>query len=229
MNSGLPSVASMSALTKSLGAIFIADQFEQVRELVRPRGPLSGRLSKLRKPIKTRERTGKRMLAINFGVAIRTDQQNRIRGNEVRDVAQHRDRAAIGPVQIVENQDQRACARNGDQKLRNRIEEAKAFVFLVDRSRLRNIPNRVVQRRCDAREDRRALSDDFGELLRRFARVTEDRLGKRTVGWMPFAVVTRAVTTPPLRAAAPDRQTPRGCGFCRCPAHRAASQPRRAR
>ena len=46
------------------------------------------------------------MHAVDFGIAKSPDHQYRIGRNIVRDMIEHADRAAIGPMQIIEHQHQ---------------------------------------------------------------------------------------------------------------------------
>src|SRR5277367_1869737 len=106
MNSGLPSVG-----------------FFKTAELY---------LLKIALPADTEQCDGERMLAVHFGVAVGADQQNRIAGDEMSDVTQHRYRPAVRPMQVVQDEYEGRPARNRDSQLRYRIEQPHPLLFLVE-------------------------------------------------------------------------------------------------
>ena len=58
------------------------------------------------------------MLPVELPVAIRADDQQPLLRREAHDVAQHRDRAAVSPVEVVEHQHERRPHRRGEEELR---------------------------------------------------------------------------------------------------------------
>ena len=92
--------------------------------LVEPlqRDALAGRLA-----VQRAERIGQRMLRVELDVAIGAEQEQTMLRGEARHVAQHGDRALVGPVQIVEHQHDRRARRGGDQELADGVEQAEAL------------------------------------------------------------------------------------------------------
>ena len=112
-------------------------------------------LSKFRGLPDPRERTCEWMLAVHFGVAVRANEEDRIGGDKMRHMIQHRHCATVGPVQIVQHQHQRrTAAKRGNQELRYRVEQSESapLPYRSGTGFGQYLPMQVAQRRRDARK-----------------------------------------------------------------------------
>ncbi len=115
------------------GCILIANHPEQVRDLVGGE-PFEAEIFEIPRPAHRGYRAGKWMLTIHLRVTVGAQQQDRIGGNEMRHMTDHRYRAAIGPMEIIEYQQHGGPLCNRDEELGDRIEQPKPFILFVERS-----------------------------------------------------------------------------------------------
>ena len=75
------------------------------------------------------ERVGERVGLIEVDVAVGPDHGDPLAAGEAGQMAEHGHRAPVGPVQVVEEDEEWGPARAGDQELRHPVEEAVALFF----------------------------------------------------------------------------------------------------
>jgi len=80
------------------------------------------------------------VLPVELPVAIRADDQQPLLRREAHDVAQHRDRAAVSPVEVVEHQHERRPHRRGEEELRDGVEQPEALLVRLQRRQARRCP-----------------------------------------------------------------------------------------
>ena len=95
------------------------------------------------------------MLPVELPVAIRADDQQPLLRREAHDVAQHRDRAAVSPVEVVEHQHERRPHRRGEEELRDGVEQPEALLVRLQRRRRVDVRQPLPQGRHEARDRRR--------------------------------------------------------------------------
>ena len=80
------------------------------------------------------EGVGQRVGPVEVDVPIRADQQEPLGGGQADEVAEQRNGAAIGPVEVVEQHDERSPAGPRHQEPADAVEEAVPFLLRWDRS-----------------------------------------------------------------------------------------------
>ena len=202
MKNGLPSVSSLIACTSagftSCSAIVVSSAPTSAAP-----SPLSAMRSYSTSRRSARQRVGERVLAVQLDVAVRAEHEQPLLRREARDVAQHRDGAAVRPVQVVEHEHDRRARRQRDQELRDGIEQAEALLVRLQRRRLRRCPAAAraapaPAARSAARRSRGLRAAASGSASRG---VVRDRLGERPVRRRPLALEAAAPAAPSRRRA----------------------------
>jgi hypothetical protein len=78
--------------------------------------------------VELRQHLGERVDAVEVGVAVGAEDEQAGAGKLACHVAEHQQRRAVRPVQVVEHEQQRYPARNGVQKPAHRVEETELGV-----------------------------------------------------------------------------------------------------
>ena len=154
------------------------------------------------------ERLGQRMMAAELDVAVGPDHQQAGVGQAPGDEAQQQQRWLVGPMQVVEDHDQRPRARGFAEKGRNRIEEAKPRLLgiAIDRPALAEVAETLAELGHDLGD----IGGATAELPAQADRVClhhirADRLRPGPVRRRPLAFVTAS----PMHARTTDRRVGR--------------------
>ncbi len=176
-------------MTSSRGAGFSADRIEKRAEigLAETAQP---QLVEVLLPAGRRDHGGERMLAVDLGVTVRANDQDRVVRDEVHDVIEHGDRAAVRPMEVVEDDDEGRQARDGDHELCDRIEQPHPLLVRAERRRLADVAQDIAQPRGDAGEDRGSLAEGCVQLIPiELPGSVDHRFGECAVRGLPFALV----------------------------------------
>lgn len=96
---------------------------------------------------------------VRLGVAVRGDRQQRDVRQRARDELQREQRRGVGPVQVVEHDDERTLLRDRRQQRRERVEEPEASLVGVQLGRLRGRSERPGELWQQAGDPRGALGE----------------------------------------------------------------------
>jgi len=133
------------------------------------------------------------MLAVELDVAVETEGEHPLPRHRPRDVPEHGDRVAVGPVEVVEDEQDGRTLRRGDQELRDGVEQPEALLVGLQRDRLGYVGQPLAQRRHQAGEGRGAGAEVTAQLVGSDgAGVGLDRLDERPVRRRPLALVATA-------------------------------------
>src|SRR5262249_17889427 len=191
MKNGLPSVSSLSARTNAGFAscwAIASSSFNPTDVEPLQHDALVRRLTTERA-----QRVRERMLAVELDVAVETEGEHPLPRHRPRNVPEHGDRVAVGPVEVVEDEQDRGTLGRRDQELRDGIEQTEALLVGLQRDRLRDggepppqPPHPPGGRRGGGA---RGLAQRFGA---DGAGVRLDRLDERPVRRRPLALIAAA-------------------------------------
>ena len=102
------------------------------------------------------ERCGKRVVAAELDVAVGADDQQAGVGEPAGEEAQQQQRRLVGPVQIVEHDDQRAGARGAAEELGDGVEDPEARLLGIHRRELADVAEALADLGHDPRHVRGA-------------------------------------------------------------------------
>ena len=89
------------------------------------------------------ERRGQVVAGVRLGVAVGRDREDREIGQRAPEELEREHRRDVGPVQVVEHDDERAALGDGREQAGDRVEEAKARLVGVEVRRHRGRPERA--------------------------------------------------------------------------------------
>ena len=228
MKSGLPSVASPSALTSVSGASW-SPTISSKSASSSPSSPLRVKTFEVPQPAHPSKRASQRMLAVNFRIAIRADQQDRIGRERMRDVTEHRHRPRSAQCRSSRINTSgarcdtaiRNCATASNRRKRSSSLSSGAGSGISPiASRSAGAMRATIGARFPI-----AAANSAGA-ARAHTRRPPPRTDHRAVA---IRRRNRRRAARPRRAREPVRRIPRWCGSCRCPARRAASRSSRDR
>ena len=230
---GLPALAWCTAVTSGEG-ISASPSAQPLRAGARQPADVLTPEALQPQPRRARgERTERRrelVARVRLALAVGGDRQHRLVGQRARDELQREHRRDVGPVQVVEHDDERSALRDRDEQAGERVEEAKARLVGVQRRRLRGRAERGRQLRQQTGDPGGAVAEagaQRGGVLA--ARERAGDLHPRPVRGRSAAVPARAPCPRGAALVRRARRTRAPGRSCRCPARPSRRRARRGR
>ena len=142
----------VDGLDERLRGLLLADRADQRLHLCERESPQENPLVETF-AAKRGHHLGQRMGPFELDVAVGSDDENPIVPRPAREVLHQKEGRLVGPVEIVENEDERALRSDVPDERRDALEQAQAFGLPLERRGLRNVREAL----ADLGDERRHL------------------------------------------------------------------------